>query len=222
MIGKRLRDLSASWIRSLRDTLQMFATIPRTHPNYPFPSDFPFSNAPLREKIHWIEEVGGRAMPYGFIVHFEYHLDTTNDWSPAIWIVRSGGTFPSELCITSLIDFDWTSAMSILGRVEIDYHILNDSDSPLTINADLVLEMMLQSLLREQPLRLSSRVISNSHPAVYPGLPGNIEIFELRTFSGTLVVEAARRMVTIRRCSICHRFLPPAGPSVCITHLLTT
>lgn len=111
-------------------------------------------------------------------------------------------------------------AMSILGKVEVDHRILDDRDSPLTINADFVFEMMLQSLLREQPLRLSSRIIPNSNPVVYQGVSGNIEIFELRTFSGGLVVEGARRMVAVRRCSVCDRFLPPAGPGACIAHLL--
>ncbi|KAF9446968.1 hypothetical protein P691DRAFT_151912 [Macrolepiota fuliginosa MF-IS2] len=201
MIGKRLRDLSASWIRSLRDTLQMFATLPPTHPNYPLPSDFPFSTTSLKEKIHWIEAVGSDAIPYRFNVRLEYYIDTSHDWSPAIWVVRS-------------------SAMSVLGRVEVDYRILADRESPLTISSDFVLEMMVQSLLREQPLRLSSRVTPNSNPVVYPGLVGNIEMFELRTLSGMLIMEVARRIVAIRRCSVCDHFLPPVGPSACIAHLL--
>jgi hypothetical protein len=89
MIGKRLRDFSASWIRSLRDTLQMFSALPRTNESYPLPTDFPFSNTSLRERIHWIEERDSKR--YAFVVHFEYHLDTTTPWSPAVWIVRSSG-----------------------------------------------------------------------------------------------------------------------------------
>ncbi len=91
MIGKRLRDLSAAWLRSLRDALQELSTFPRNDQSRLLPSDFPFSNTVLREKIHWIEEVEGQGKRYGFIVRFEYHLDTTKDWSPAIWIVRSSG-----------------------------------------------------------------------------------------------------------------------------------
>lgn len=200
MIGKRLRDFSASWMRSLRDTIQMFSALPRNHGVHPLPSDFPFSNTSLKEKIHWVEEYGSTAKRYAFVVHMEYHLDTTNAWSPAVWIVRS-------------------SALSILGRVEVDYHILTDPDSPVTIDGDFVLEMMLYSLLREVPLRLSSRVISNSNPTIYPSLVGNVEIFELHTLNNALVLERSRRMVPHRSCSVCDQLLPPSGPEVCTAHL---
>jgi hypothetical protein len=91
MIFKRLRDFTASWISSLRDSVKMFSTLPRTNPNYPLPTDFPFSNISLLEKIHWIEEQGSTEIRYAFNIHFEYHLDTSKSWSPAIWIVRSSG-----------------------------------------------------------------------------------------------------------------------------------
>ncbi|KXN82129.1 hypothetical protein AN958_03183 [Leucoagaricus sp. SymC.cos] len=203
MIGKRLRDFSASWIRNLRDTLQTLSTLPRNSYAYPLPSNFPFFDTSLQEKIHWIEVHGNTTRRYGFVVHFEYHLDTTNLWSPAVWIVRS-------------------SAMSILGRVEVDFRILSDTDSPVVIDEDFVLEMMLHSFLREQPMRFSSRVVPNINPVIYPGVIGNIEIFELRTFDGVLVLERGRRMVANRICSMCDQLLPPSGPNVCISHLLNT
>lgn len=112
MIGKRLRDLSASWIRNLRDSLQMFSTLPRNHRSFPLPSDFPFSSTALQEKIHWIEEVEGKAIPYKFKVHFEYHLDTTNNWAPAIWILRSSGT-PLHIFSSHVQQFDACRASDV-------------------------------------------------------------------------------------------------------------
>ncbi|KAJ3567531.1 hypothetical protein NP233_g6310 [Leucocoprinus birnbaumii] len=180
MIGKRLRDLSASWIRSLRDTLELLSVIPDSRP--PLPTNFPFSNTSLKEKIHWIEEYGSTAKRYAFVVHLEYHLDTSNAWSPAVWIVRSSG--------------------SILGKIEVDYRILTDPDSPVTIDSDFVLEMMLHSLLREAPLRLSSRIIRNQGPIIYPNLAGNIEIFELRTLNDGLLASAATEPSTVNSVSL--------------------
>jgi hypothetical protein len=109
--------------------------------------------------------------------------------------------------------------LSILGRVEVDFRILSDQDSRVIINGDFVLEMMLHSLLREEPLRLSSRVIPNN-PVIYPGLTGNIEIIELRDSNDVVVLERGRRMVSNRTCSLCNMLLPPSGPDVCLSHLL--
>lgn len=91
MIAKRLRDLSASWIRTIRQSLQLFSVVPGFHPNYPLPLDFPFSNTPIQEKVHWFEEGSSDSARYKFNVYLEYHLDRALNSFPAIWILRSSG-----------------------------------------------------------------------------------------------------------------------------------
>ncbi|EKM77881.1 hypothetical protein AGABI1DRAFT_129676 [Agaricus bisporus var. burnettii JB137-S8] len=198
MIAKRLRDLSASWIRTIRQSLQLFSVVPGFHPNYPLPLDFPFSNTPIQEKVHWFEEGSSDSARYKFNVYLEYHLDRALNSFPAIWILRS-------------------SDISILGRVEVDYRILHDTESPIRLTADFVLEMMEQSLHFEQPLRLSSRTITNSSDR--GGAPTISEIFELRAFSGVLIMEVARRLVKVRNCATCGELLPPTEPHACMAHL---
>lgn len=110
--------------------------------------------------------------------------------------------------------------VSILGRVEVDYRILCDAESPLGLTADFVLEMMEQSLLHEQPLRLSRNILPNSGDC--KGAQGNNELFELRTFSGVLIREVLKRTVEVRNCGTCGEFLPPTGPHFCLAPLSDT
>lgn len=98
MIGRRLRDLSASWIRTIRQSLQMFSMAPGIEPHFPLPLNFPFSNIPIEEKIRWFEEGSLIHARYKFNIYFEYYLDETCKRFPAIWILRSSGT-TSNMCV---------------------------------------------------------------------------------------------------------------------------
>lgn len=152
-----------------------------------------------------------------------------------VFLVRVGGFI---LGLTER--FASADASQRIGYVEIDSRVYADHPPNLEITSVFIVQAMRDSVQMKTGIHISSRVLdANSHfqtiPSLnlrltmHPGVPSrgpipavtspyNVELIEMRTTSGTLIRELARRDVARRPCTVCQRWLPPSGPQACFEH----